>query len=133
MTGDGKTILLVDDNDDVRRRGKKVLERSGKTVIEASSGEDAPKLVETRVPDLVLMDIRLPGKFDGLEAATRMKEDPRLSRMPVVALTASVLSSDRERALAAGCSGFISKPIDITALPALVDKFIAHGPGAQPR
>jgi two-component system cell cycle response regulator DivK len=126
-------VLVVDDNDDVRRLVRKVLERAGKSVIEASDGEAALAVVETTIPDLVLMDIRLPGKYDGLQATLRMKEDPRMSRVPIVALTASVLAVDREKALASGCSGFIGKPIDITLLPALVEKYIVHGPGAKPR
>ncbi|MHB8169625.1 MAG: response regulator [Thermoleophilia bacterium] len=128
MSGAEKTkIVVVDDNADVRRLVKKVLERAGYLVVEAASGEEALSTVEALVPDLVLMDIRLPGAIDGLEAAERMRKDARLARTPIVALTASVFAEDRDRALAAGCAGFIAKPVDITSLPGLVEKFIARG------
>ena len=122
-----KCILVVDDNDDVRRLVKKVLQMSGYQVCEAASGEEALAEVEKAVPDLILMDIRLPGQFNGLEATSRLKDDARMQRVPIVALTASVLDRDRRQALAAGCSGFISKPIYISSLPELVEKFITRG------
>ena len=127
VAGGRKIILVVDDNDDVRRLVKKVLEISGYLVKEATDGEGALRLVEEMVPDLVLMDIRLPGRFDGLETTSRLKGDARLQRVPIVALTASVLERDRQQALAVGCSGFIPKPIDISTLPGLVETFITKG------
>lgn len=128
MTPDAqKTILVVDDNDDVRRLVKKVLTLSGYRVLEADTGEGALVVTDETVPDLVLMDLRLPGELNGLETTGQLKEDPRTNRVPVVALTASVMERDRKQALAAGCSGFIGKPIDITALPELVEKFIVQG------
>lgn len=126
-----KTILVVDDTGDVRRLMKKILERAGYVVIEATNSAEALSAVEDIIPDLILMDIRLPGELDGFETTGQMKMDPRLSRVPIVALTASVLATDRERALAAGCCGFIGKPIDITALPSLLEKFMAQGPPPQ--
>jgi len=122
-----KSILIVDDNDDVRRLLTKVLERSGYRVEAAVDGESALQVLESFVPDLILMDIRLPGELDGLETTRRIKDDARLQRVPVVALTASVLERDRHLALAAGCSGFIAKPVDITALPGTVEKYIERG------
>lgn len=131
--GGQKTILVVDDNSDVRRLVRKVLKRAGYNIIEAATGEEAMKVVEKIIPALVLMDIRLPGAFDGLTTTRRMKEDPRLNCVPIIALTASVMAADRERSLAAGCSGFIEKPIDITALPSQVERFLIYGAGAAPR
>ncbi|MHB0866471.1 MAG: response regulator [Thermoleophilia bacterium] len=122
-----KTIMVVDDNDDVRRLVKKVLVMSGYRVLEADTGEHALAITDETVPDLVLMDLRLPGELNGLETTGQLKENPRTSRVPVVALTASVMERDRKQALAAGCSGFLGKPIDITALPEQVDKFIVRG------
>jgi len=122
--GGQKTILVVDDNSDVRRLVRKVLKRVGYDIVEAATGEEALKVVEEIIPTLVLMDIRLPGAFDGFTTTRCMKEDPRLNRVPIIALTASVTAADRERSLAAGCSGFIEKPIDITALPSQVERFI---------
>jgi CheY-like chemotaxis protein len=131
-TEEKKTIMVVDDNDDVRRLVKKVLQMSGYEVLEAHSGEEALVIAEESIPDLVLMDLRLPGELNGLVATCQLKEDPRTSRIPVVALTASVMEKDRKQALQAGCCGFIGKPIDISALPILVEKMITRG-AAAPR
>lgn len=122
-----KKILVVDDNVDVRRLLRKVLETAGYDVGEAVDGEDALQSVEGRVPDLILMDIRLPGALNGLATTSRLKDDARLQRVPIVALTASVLERDRQKALAAGCSGFIGKPVDISILPGLVATFLTRG------
>ncbi|MFA5809650.1 MAG: response regulator [Thermoleophilia bacterium] len=130
--GEKYKILVVDDNDDVRRLVKKVLEMSGHIVLEATMGQEALEIVEEEIPDLILMDIRLPGELNGLETTRRIKEDPALARVPIVALTASVLERDRMQALAAGCNGFIGKPIDISDLPGMVDTFITRG-AAKPR
>lgn len=128
MVADGrKNILVVDDNFDVRRLLKKVLEIAGYDVSEAVDGEDALRSVKGRVPDLILMDIRLPGKLNGLETTGRLKDDARLQRVPIVALTASVLERDRQQARVAGCSGFIAKPVDISTLPGLVETFLTRG------
>lgn len=127
-----KIILVVDDNDDVRRLVTKVLAMSGYQLMEADSGMAALAAVEATTPDLVLMDLRLPGELNGLQATSRLKADPRTSRIPVVALTASVTDRDRQQALDAGCSGFIPKPIHIDTLSGLVEKFIRQG-AATPR
>lgn len=127
MEDKGKCILVVDDNDDVRRLVKKVLQMSGYRVCEATGGEEALAAVEKEVPDLILMDIRMPGQFNGFETTSRLKDDARLQRVPIVALTASVMERDQRQALAVGCSGFIGKPIDITILPEMVEKFIKRG------
>lgn len=124
-------IMLVDDNEDVRRLLRKVLEAAGHEVVEAEDGAAALEKVREMIPDLVLMDIRLPGEMDGLETTARLKEDPRLKRVPIVALTASVMERDRQQAVAAGCSGFIGKPVDVTELPEMVDRFVSRG--AAPR
>ena len=126
--GTKKTIMVVDDNDEVRRLVKKVLRRSGFDVVEAVDGESTLKILdEGLVPDLILMDIRLPGKYNGLETTSRLKDNSRMQRVPVVALSASVLDRDRQQALASGCSGFIAKPIDIATLPLQVETFISRG------
>ena len=120
----GKTILVVDDNYDVRRLERKVLLLAGYNVVEAHDGDSALQMMEKMVPDLILMDIRLPGRLNGLELTSHLKDDARLQRVPIVALTASVLERDRQGALAAGCSGFIAKTIDITTLPRLVENYL---------
>lgn len=128
-TDEKRTILVVDDNGDVRRLVKKVLEMSGYMVQEADSGESAVSMAENDSPDLILMDIRLPGKLNGLEATRQLKENPRTQLIPVVALTASVMARDQKQALEAGCTGFIGKPLDIRTLPEMVEKFIMQGAG----
>lgn len=122
---DTGTILIIDDNDDVRRLVGKILKAAGHDVVEGASGEEALTITETTTPDLVLMDVRLPGGFDGLETTRIIKGDPRMREVPVIALTASVLEKDRQRALAAGCNGFIGKPIDIKNLTSLVEEYLA--------
>jgi CheY-like chemotaxis protein len=119
------TILIVDDNSDIRRLIIRVLESAGYRVIEACSGEEALKLPDNPAPDLVLMDMRLSGKIDGLETTRRLKMDPRRAGVPVVALTANILDGDRQLAMEAGCEGLIGKPIDVVNFPHLVEEFIA--------
>ena len=124
--GAGKKILVVDDNDDSRRLVVKVLGLRGYEVIEAATGEDAINKAQTELPDLILMDIRLPGGIDGLEATRRIKALPQIAHIPILALTASVRPEDMQQALDAGCNGFARKPIDIDELPKQVAEHIAH-------
>ncbi|MBN2240671.1 MAG: response regulator [Dehalococcoidales bacterium] len=123
--GAGKKILVVDDKEDSRILVKKVLGRRGYTIIEAGTGEDAVTAAKTEFPDLILMDIRLPGSIDGLEATKQIKSVPRLAKIPIIALTASVRPEDMHLALSQGCNGFIRKPIDINELPKQVSEYIA--------
>ncbi len=124
--GTGKKILVVDDREDSRVLVRKVLGRHGYEVIGAGTGEDAINIAKTEVPDLILMDIRLPGGIDGLEATRRIKATPQLAHIPILAMTASVRPEDMQRALGEGCSGFVRKPIDIDELPRQVAEHIAH-------
>ncbi|MCL4299686.1 MAG: hybrid sensor histidine kinase/response regulator [Anaerolineae bacterium] len=118
-----KTILYVEDNTANRMLVRQVLEGVGYQVIEATDGLSGIKTAQEANPDLILMDINIPG-MDGYEAATRIKSLPELSNIPIIALTAKVMAGDRERALAAGCDGYIAKPIDIDALPNQVAEFL---------
>ncbi|MBE7550915.1 MAG: hybrid sensor histidine kinase/response regulator [Anaerolineales bacterium] len=118
-----KTILYVEDNTANRMLVRQVLEGVGYQVIEATDGLSGIKTAQETNPDLILMDINIPG-MDGYEAATRIKSLPELSNIPIIALTAKVMAGDRERALAAGCDGYIAKPIDIDALPNQVAEFL---------
>jgi len=124
--GSGKKILVVDDLEDNRRLVVKVLGRRGYEVIEAATGEEAIDKAQTELPSLILMDIRLPGEIDGLEATRRIKAQSQLTYTPILAMTASVRPEDAQRALDAGCSAFIRKPIDIDELPVQVAKHIAR-------
>lgn len=124
--GAGRKILVVDDIPENIRLVKKVLEARGYKVIEVQTGEDAINAAQTEIPDLILMDIRLPGGIDGLEATRRIKALSQLSHIPILAMTASVRLEDMHRALDAGCVGFIRKPIDINELPKQVAQYIAR-------
>ena len=115
--GAGKKILVVDDKEDSRVLVGKVLRLRGYEVIGAATGEDAVNMVQTELPDLILMDVRLPGGIDGLEATRRIKALPQLAHIPILAMTASVRTDEVQRTLDAGCSAFIRKPIDIDELP----------------
>ena len=124
--GTGKKILVVEDKEDSRVLVGKVLGRRGYEVIGAGTGEDAVNMAQTELPDLILMDVRLPGGIDGLEATGRIKALPQLAHIPVLAMTASVRPEDEQRALNEGCSGFVRKPIDINELPKQVAEHIAR-------
>ncbi|GAB4248967.1 response regulator [Deferrisoma sp.] len=119
-------ILVVEDNVDNRDLLVKVLSRHGYEVVEATSGEEALELAPRVRPDLVLMDISLGG-MDGLEATRRLKALPGVAGVPVVAITAYAMVGDRERALEAGCDGYIAKPVDVRALPDQVADFLRKG------
>jgi putative two-component system response regulator len=106
------TILQVEDNAENRVLVRRILEAVGHRVVEAHDGFEAVRLAREARPDLVIMDLHLPG-MDGYAATARIKETPGLAEVPVVALTANVLAGDRERCLAAGCDGYIKKPIDV--------------------
>jgi two-component system cell cycle response regulator DivK len=121
------TVLVVEDNEDNRVLVAKVLGLAGYRVVEAASGEEALELVARGPPDLILMDLNLGG-MNGFEATRRLKDDPASARVPVVALTAYAMVGDRERALEAGCDGYIAKPVDVRRLPEQVETFIRGRP-----
>jgi two-component system cell cycle response regulator DivK len=107
-----KKILIVDDNRDSRELVIKILQGKGHQLCEAVDGEDALEKVAAEQPDLILMDISLP-RMDGYEATRRLKSDERFASIPVIALTDHAMKGDREKALAAGCEDYISKPINV--------------------
>jgi CheY-like chemotaxis protein len=122
VNGDA-TILVVEDNDLNLRLVRDVLEHAGFVVVEAHSGEEGVDLAHVATPDLVLMDLGLPG-IDGTEALHRLRSDPATATVPVVAVTAFAMDDDRERSRRAGFDGFLSKPIDIRALPIQVRSYL---------
>ena len=103
-------ILVIDDTEDNRLVLSDRLTSAGYEVVEATSGEEGIDVAESHPPDLVLMDLRLPG-IDGYEAVRRMKASPRLGRIPIIAVTSYALTGDEERARAAGCDGYLAKRI----------------------
>lgn len=104
-------ILIVEDNEANQLLARAVLEMEGFDVEIAGSAPEARDAISGRAPDLILMDIQLPGE-DGLSVTRTLKSDPATTSIPVVALTAHAMLGDREQALEAGCAGYISKPID---------------------
>ena len=109
------TLLLVEDNEMNRDAISRLLERRGFVVIAAEDGEQGVRVCREAMPDLVLMDLGLPG-MDGFQATRLLKADPATAHIPVVALTARALTSDQEAAFAAGCNDYDTKPVDLARL-----------------
>jgi two-component system cell cycle response regulator DivK len=118
----GPQVLVVEDNERNMKLFRDVLESSGYRTLEATTGERAVELVVEHCPDLVLMDIQLPG-IDGVEALGRLRAEERTASVPVLALTAQAMDGDRERFLAAGFDGYLSKPVDISVFVATVRRY----------
>lgn len=117
------SILYIEDNLGNRLLVRRVLEARGYTVFEAQDGSDGLRAAAELRPDLILLDINLP-KVDGYDLADRFRGMAHLDDVPVLAITSNVMKGDRERALAAGCDGYIQKPIDIERLPAQVEEVL---------
>ena len=122
-------ILHVEDNADNRHLVRRVLESEGYEVVEASNGTQALEVLDAQEIDLALMDINMPD-IDGYTLATRIRATPRFATLPILAMTANVMHGDRERSLAAGCDGYIQKPIDIDILSMQIERYMrrnGHG------
>jgi two-component system cell cycle response regulator DivK len=119
---EGAQILVVEDNEKNMKLFRDVLHASGFRTLEAATGERAVELVFEHRPDLVLMDIQLPD-IDGIEALERLRGDGRTASVPVLALTAQAMEGDRERFLAAGFDGYLSKPVNIAEFVATVRRY----------
>ena len=120
-------ILYVEDNDDNIYMLKNRLTRAGYTVVVATDGAQGVALAASEQPDLVLMDLSLP-VLDGWEATRRIKTAPETSRIPIIALSAHAMPGDQEKALAAGCDDYDTKPVE---LPRLLGKIRALAPAGQ--
>lgn len=116
-------ILYVEDNPENRLLIRRILTVEGYTVAEAENAAQALDFVKDQTPDLILMDINMPD-MDGYTLTAQMKTFPHLYDIPIVALTANVMRGDRERTLAAGCDGYIQKPIDVDTLPEQISRYI---------
>ena len=123
MTQSMLTVLYVEDNPENRMLIRRVLMAEGYHVIEADSGQEALQVVERTTPDLILVDMNMPD-LDGYTLTGMFKKRPRLRHIPVVALTANVMKGDRERTLAAGCDGYIEKPIDVDTFPWKIAQYL---------
>jgi two-component system cell cycle response regulator DivK len=117
------TVLYIEDNAANRLLVRRVLEAEGYAVIEAEDGPTGLNVALDTIPDLILLDINLP-EIDGYELVSQMRESPSLAGTPIIALTANVMKGDRERTLAAGCDGYIQKPIDVDGLPRQIADFL---------
>jgi CheY-like chemotaxis protein len=119
-------ILVVDDNPTNMKLLFFVLSAQGYEIRMATDALEALAVLETFEPRLVLLDLQLPG-MDGLELARRLRAEPRFANLLIVAVTASAMKGDEERALEAGCDGYITKPIDTRSLPKLVASYLERG------
>ena len=120
-----KKILLVEDNEMNRDMLARRLQKRGYEMLMADDGLVAVEMTTKLQPDLVLMDMSLPG-LDGWEASRRLKADPATVAIPIIALTAHAMAEDREKALAAGCDEFETKPVDLTSLLAKMETLLAN-------
>jgi two-component system, cell cycle response regulator DivK len=118
-------ILVVEDNDRNLKLVRDVLRYAGFDVVEAHTGEQGVALARESPPDLVLMDLQLPG-IDGSEAMRQLRLSPSTAGVPVVALTAFAMKEDRERTLLAGFDGYMTKPVSVRALPEQVRGYLAR-------
>jgi two-component system, cell cycle response regulator DivK len=116
-------VLVIEDNEKNRYLISFLLKGAGYDVIEAITGEGGIETVIRERPDLVLMDIQLPG-IDGYEATRRIRAAPDGAKVPVIALTSYAMAGDRERALAAGCTGYVEKPINPDTILDEIQKYI---------
>lgn len=119
-----KTILVIEDNEDNRRIMRDLLTTRGFEVIEALDGEQGVAAAKAHVPDLILMDIQLP-IFDGYETTRRIKADPTLQSIPIIAVTSYALSGDETKARKAGCDDYVAKPFSPRELLAKVHAHLA--------
>jgi CheY-like chemotaxis protein len=124
-------ILIVDDSADNLKLTQILLELEGYQVRTAQDAEEALAVLETCEPELILMDVQLPG-MDGLELTRRLREQPRWRDTPIVALTAYAMKRDEENARRAGCDGYIAKPIDTRTFPGVVQGFLHNWASHRP-
>ena len=127
-----KQILVVEDQEDNRRILRDLLTSAGFDLVEATTGEEGVTLAETHHPDLILMDIQLPG-LDGYETTRRIKANPALHQIPIIAVTSYALSGDEVKAKQAGCDAYVTKPFSPRALLAKVREYLREGDAGGPR
>ncbi len=121
-----KCVLVVEDKDLNRKIVRIVLKSKGYSVLEATNAEEALEILQAQTPDLILMDIALPG-MSGEELTRQIKGTPQWRHLPIIALTAHAMKGDREQFLKAGCDDYISKPINTRLLAELVENYLSKG------
>lgn len=117
-----KRVLYVEDNEANKLLVRRILEAKGFEMLEAEDAQRGLEIAQREIPDLILMDISLPG-MDGLEATGVLKNTEAVAHVPVVALTANAMKGDAEKCLAAGCDGYLQKPISVKELLSVVNRF----------
>jgi two-component system cell cycle response regulator DivK len=120
-----KTILAIEDNFSNMLLISRVVEAEGYDLMRAEDGKSALELLTKETPDLILLDINIPG-VHGLDLARHLKSDDRLARIPVIATTANVLLGDKERCLEAGCDAYLPKPLDIRELRQMMSAYLTN-------
>ncbi len=121
-------ILYVEDNFENKLFVRRVIESMKHEMMEAENGYDSLDLAAKRKPDLIFMDINIPG-MDGLETTVKFKQNPSLADIPVIALTANAMKGDKERCLAAGCDGYMQKPVGVSDLRREILRYAAKKSG----
>ncbi|MGZ4844739.1 MAG: response regulator [Candidatus Angelobacter sp.] len=124
-----KRILIADDKATSRELLRTVLERQGYAIIEATDGEDALQKARAEAPDLILLDLQMPRRT-GYEVLGELRRDPRHAALPIIAITASAMQGDRERALAAGFTSYLTKPVALAQLRAQIQSLLLDGNSA---
>ncbi len=122
-------ILIVEDNEENRDALSRRLQRRGFEVVMAFDGRLGVAAAKTEKPDLILMDMNMP-EVDGWEATRQVKADPSITHIPVIALTAHAMAGDRDRAIAAGCVDYHTKPVELPKLLAQIEAILVHRPAA---
>ncbi len=122
-------ILIVEDNEKNMKLVRDILRHQGHTTLEATTGEDGVRLALEGRPDLILMDIQLPG-IDGIEALRRIRADGAFEAVPVIAISASVMPEDHRHIVASGFDAFLTKPISVKPFLATVERFLKDGRAA---
>ena len=118
-----KNVMVVEDNEKNRKLIRVVLKAKGYNVIEATTGEEALSLLKEQIPDIILMDIQLPG-IDGLTLIRQIKADVDKKDIPIIAVTAHAMKGDQQKILDTGCDAYMSKPIDTRELPLTIEKYL---------
>ena len=122
---DQRTILYVEDNPENRMLVRRILLSEGYSLLEARDADEALNVLSEKRPDLILMDINMPG-VDGYTLTSHIKSMPGFAKVPILAITANVMRGDREKTLQAGCDGYIQKPIDIDQLTREIERFLSR-------
>jgi two-component system, cell cycle response regulator DivK len=124
-TDDAHKILYIEDNSDNLKLISRVLTAYGFNMHGVTDGQAAFSFLEENTPDLILIDINLPG-LDGYTITRQLRQMERFADTPIIALTANVMKADQEKSIEAGCNGFIQKPVDVDALPGQIRRFLFH-------